>query len=143
MTVSGVSVGEITKVTLDDGRAVVTMDIERDKLPAVYRDATMLLRPKTGLKDMSIALEPGTAKAGKLDEDHILPVGRTTPDVNPDEVLATEDEHEDGGVLEDMAGHVKAAPHVAGVNDESDPHYDPADPETSPSIEPPDDRPAP
>jgi hypothetical protein len=91
VTVAGVTVGDISKVTLDDGRAVVTMEIDPHKLPAVYRDATMLLRPKTGLKDMSVALEPGTPKAGKLKDGERLPVGRTNPDVNPDEVLAALD----------------------------------------------------
>lgn len=91
VTVAGVTVGEITKVELDEGHAVVTMDIDRDKLDAVYGDATMVLRPKTGLKDMSIALDPGTPRAGRLESGEALPVGRTTPDVNPDEVLAALD----------------------------------------------------
>jgi hypothetical protein len=72
-----------------------------------------------------------------LDHGGVIRLDRVDAGGNPDEVLATEADHEDGGVLEDMAGHVRAAPHVAGINDESDPDHDPSDPATSPSIEPP------
>ena len=43
------------------GRAtrVVTLAIDRKFLP-IYKDATILLRPKTGLKDMFFELDPGT-----------------------------------------------------------------------------------
>ena len=39
----------------------------------VYRDATMLLRPKTGLKDMVAELDPGTAPR-RMDEGDVIPV---------------------------------------------------------------------
>jgi hypothetical protein len=70
-----------------------------------------------------------------LDHGGVIRLDRVDADGNPDVALATEADHEDGGVLEDMVGHVQAAPHVAGINDESDPHFDPEDPATSPSIE--------
>lgn len=91
VTVAGVTVGEITRVELRDGRAVVTMDMERDKLPRVHADARMLLRPKTGLNDMSIQLDPGRPPAPALGEDDVLSAERTAPNVNPDEVLAALD----------------------------------------------------
>ena len=84
--VAGVRVGDIGKVELDDGIAVVTMDIDREFLP-VYQDATILLRPKTGLKDMFLELDPGTQAAGEYDEGDTIPVANTAPDVNLDEVL--------------------------------------------------------
>src|SRR5262249_29557177 len=49
--VAGVRVGDIDAVDYENGHAVVTMAIDRKFLP-VYRNATVLLRPKTGLKDM-------------------------------------------------------------------------------------------
>ena len=70
-----------------------------------------------------------------LDHGGVLRLDRVDSGGNPDETLATEADHQEGGVVEDMAGHIKAAPHVAGINDESDPDYDPDDPGTSPSIE--------
>jgi phospholipid/cholesterol/gamma-HCH transport system substrate-binding protein len=84
--VAGVRVGDISKVEYDDGVAEVTMDIDQEFLP-VYRDATILLRPKTGLRDMFLELDPGTASAGEYEEDDTIPVANTAPDVNLDEVL--------------------------------------------------------
>jgi phospholipid/cholesterol/gamma-HCH transport system substrate-binding protein len=84
--VAGVRVGDIAKVEYDDGNAVVTMDIDQKFLP-VYRDATILLRPKTGLKDMFLELDPGTETAGEYEEGDTIPVANTAPDVNLDEVL--------------------------------------------------------
>lgn len=84
--VAGVRVGDIAKVDYDDGNAVVTMDIDREFLP-IYRDATVLLRPKTGLKDMFLELDPGTSSAGEFEEEDTIPVANTAPDVNLDEVL--------------------------------------------------------
>ena len=36
----------------------------KDEFKPIYRDATVLLRPKTGLKDMYMALDPGNRRAG-------------------------------------------------------------------------------
>lgn len=91
VTVAGVKVGEIAKVSLRDGRAVVELRIERDRLPAVHADATMLIRPRTQLQDMTIDVDPGSAKAPELGPDDVLGVERTTPEVNLDEVLAVLD----------------------------------------------------
>ena len=57
----------------------------------VYKDATVLLRPKTGLKDMVAELEPGTPGAGRLKDGGVIPVSQTLPDVNLDEILASLD----------------------------------------------------
>jgi len=84
--VAGVRIGDIAKVENEGGNAVVTMDIDREFLP-VYKDATVLLRPKTGLKDMFLELDPGSRAAGEYEEDETIPVANTAPDVNLDEVL--------------------------------------------------------
>jgi phospholipid/cholesterol/gamma-HCH transport system substrate-binding protein len=90
VNVAGVQVGEITSVKLVGGRAVIGMKI-RPKYDRVYRDATILMRPKTGLKDMVAELTPGTAAAGRLPEGGTIPVSQTLPDVNLDEILAALD----------------------------------------------------
>lgn len=87
VTVSGVAVGQITDVRLRDGRAIVTMRLERSELPAVHRDARVLVRPKTALADMSLALDPGTDRAPALADGARIPAAQTTPTVDPDEVL--------------------------------------------------------
>jgi phospholipid/cholesterol/gamma-HCH transport system substrate-binding protein len=90
VNIAGVKVGDVSSVELEDGVAVVEMDIEEDRAP-VYRDATILLRPRTGLKDMYLALERGTPAAGELPEGGRIAIRNTLPDVNPDEVLAVLD----------------------------------------------------
>ncbi|HYP47831.1 MAG TPA: MlaD family protein [Thermoleophilaceae bacterium] len=87
VNIAGVSVGDVGKVTLENGRAVIQMNI-RAKYKPIYKNATVLLRPKTGLKDMYLSLDPGTKEAGALEEGGRVRVANTLPDVNPDEVLA-------------------------------------------------------
>jgi phospholipid/cholesterol/gamma-HCH transport system substrate-binding protein len=89
--VSGVRIGDIGAVELKDGRAIVRMDIDKKYKGMVHTDATALLRPKTGLKDMFIQLEPGTDSAPVAKENWTIPVDSTTPDVNPDEILSSLD----------------------------------------------------
>jgi phospholipid/cholesterol/gamma-HCH transport system substrate-binding protein len=89
--VSGVAVGEIQNVQLHNGRALVTMNIKK-KYDTIYPDATMLLRPKTGLKDMIVEMDPGNASSGpKLKDGATVPIQNTQPDVNLDEILGALD----------------------------------------------------
>jgi phospholipid/cholesterol/gamma-HCH transport system substrate-binding protein len=90
VNVAGVEVGEISNVRLEGGKAIVTLELEEDSVPG-YKDATVLLRPKTGLKDMVAELTPGTRAAGELEEGQRIPIGQTLPDVNLDEILASLD----------------------------------------------------
>jgi phospholipid/cholesterol/gamma-HCH transport system substrate-binding protein len=86
--VSGVRIGDISKVDLSEGRAIVTMDVDPDYKGIVHTDATALLRPKTGLKDMFIELNPGSKSAPTAKAGFTIPVSNTLPDVNPDEVYS-------------------------------------------------------
>ena len=90
VNVAGVEVGEISGVRLEDGKAIVTLKLEEDSVP-VYRNASVLLRPKTGLKDMVAELTPGTKDAGELEDGQRIPIGQTSPDVNLDEILSVLD----------------------------------------------------
>jgi phospholipid/cholesterol/gamma-HCH transport system substrate-binding protein len=90
VNVAGVEVGEISAVRLEQGKAIVTLRLEEDSVP-VYKDASVLLRPKTGLKDMVAELTPGTKEAGELEDGQRIPIGQTLPDVNLDEILAALD----------------------------------------------------
>ncbi len=60
----------------------------RRKYTPIYKDATALLRPKTGLEDMIVELAPGSRSAGKASEGFTIPVQNTLPDVKLDEILA-------------------------------------------------------
>ncbi len=90
--IAGVQVGEISNVELKDGRALVTMRID-PRYDDIYTNATMLLRPKTGLKDMVVELDPGTRGNGaeRVRDGYTIPVSQTLPDVNLDEILAVLD----------------------------------------------------
>jgi phospholipid/cholesterol/gamma-HCH transport system substrate-binding protein len=90
VNIAGVPVGEISNVELKDGKAIVQLKI-KPKYGRVYENATVLMRPKTGLKDMVAELEPGTRDAGRLEDGDTIPVSNTLPDVNLDEILASLD----------------------------------------------------
>lgn len=86
VTVAGVKIGAISNVQLQDGRALVTMEIDRKFLP-IYRNATALIRPRTGLQDVFVELDPGTKSAGEMQDGDTIPIQNTEPEVNLDEVL--------------------------------------------------------
>lgn len=88
--VAGVRVGDVEKVELIDGAGVVTFAIDQEYLP-IYRDATILMRPTTGLKDMFFQLDPGTKSAGEYEEGEVVPMANTAPDVNFHDILSALD----------------------------------------------------
>lgn len=91
VNVSGVKVGDIASVHLEDGRAIATLRIE-DRFSTVYPNATILLRPKTGLKDMVVELDPGSPSSGEpLADGARLDNESTIPDANPEEFWASFD----------------------------------------------------
>ena len=91
VAVAGVTVGEVKSVRLEQGRAIVELSIKRDKLPAVHEDARILVRPKTGLQDMAIQLDPGDTRRRRLRDGEAIPLAATRPSVNLEEVLAALD----------------------------------------------------
>jgi phospholipid/cholesterol/gamma-HCH transport system substrate-binding protein len=90
INVAGVEVGQVENVQLENGQAVVTFGIDRQFLP-VYKDATILLRPRTGLDDMFFQLDPGTKSSGAIADGGTVPLSNTAPDVNLDEILSALD----------------------------------------------------
>ena len=74
VNIAGVKVGDVQSVHLKNGVAVVSVNMDKKYAP-VYRNAHVLLRPKTGLKDMYLALDPGTKDAGALPERRHDPGG--------------------------------------------------------------------
>jgi len=87
--VAGVTVGAIGDVRLEDGRAIVTLEIDRRHEELVRRDATALLRSKTGLKDMFVEIDPG--HGAPMEEGERIRLSATLPDVDLDEVVAALD----------------------------------------------------
>jgi phospholipid/cholesterol/gamma-HCH transport system substrate-binding protein len=54
VTMAGIKVGDISTVHLENGQAQVSMEVDNDKAELIKEDASLLLRPKTGLNDMVI-----------------------------------------------------------------------------------------
>ena len=93
--VAGVRVGDVADVEIEDGVGLVTFAIDREFLP-IYKDATVLMRPNTGLKDMFFDMDPGSDTEPSSDEDEFeegatIPVSNTAPDVNLDQILGALD----------------------------------------------------
>ncbi len=105
--IAGIQIGDITGVELEDGHAVVTMEVENDKAHLVNEDASLLLRPKTGLNDMVIDVDPGTSDED-IDEGSTVPLSSTQPNVNPDEILAGLDADTQGFLKLLLAGGAEA-----------------------------------
>jgi phospholipid/cholesterol/gamma-HCH transport system substrate-binding protein len=103
VTIAGAKIGEIARVELNQGVAVVTMKIT-PKYARLYRNATLLLRPKTGLQDMTVEVNPGTPDAGKLRSGATLPLSQTAPNINLDEFLAGLDAETRSYLQELLAG---------------------------------------
>jgi phospholipid/cholesterol/gamma-HCH transport system substrate-binding protein len=91
ISIAGVKVGEIAKVELQGGRALVTVKIRRKYSDRIHTDASALIRPKTGLNDMAIQLDPGSRRAPKLPVDRSIPVNQVLPSINADEIFASLD----------------------------------------------------
>lgn len=89
--VSGMRVGDIGAVELENGLARVRMDLDPEYADLVRADATALLRPRTGLKDMFLELDPGSKSEPALEENSLISVENTAPDINPDEILSALD----------------------------------------------------
>ncbi|MHB8694591.1 MAG: MlaD family protein [Solirubrobacteraceae bacterium] len=89
--VSGVQIGQISGVELKNGVAVVNMAIDQKYKGLIRQDATALLRPRTGLKDMFVELSPGRAPVPVAQPGFTIPVSNTNPDVNVDEFLSALD----------------------------------------------------
>lgn len=90
--VAGMRVGAVGGVRLADGRAVVDLDLEPEYDDLARRDASVLLRPRTGLRDMFIELDPGSDAEPPLEEGATIPIKNSAPDVTPDEMLAMLDD---------------------------------------------------
>jgi phospholipid/cholesterol/gamma-HCH transport system substrate-binding protein len=86
--IAGIRIGDIAKSELRNGRAIVTLHLDQEYKDVVRRGTFALLRPRTGLKDMFLELNPAGKDQPLLKEGETIPVHNTLPDVNPDEILA-------------------------------------------------------
>ena len=90
VNLSGVEIGDVTNVELENGVAVVTMQVDPEFAQLIHPDASALLRPRTGLQDMTIELDAGT-DSGEIPEGFTIPLANSAPNINPDQILASLD----------------------------------------------------
>ena len=91
VTIAGVEIGQIGGLHVHDGEAVVQMDIDRRYRRRVFRNATVLLRPRTPLKDMYLELDPGTPGSGRMPAGGTIGAANTDPDVDVSQILSSLD----------------------------------------------------
>jgi phospholipid/cholesterol/gamma-HCH transport system substrate-binding protein len=103
VTIAGAKIGEIARVDLNQGVAMVTMKVT-PKYAHFYKNATLLLRPKTQLQDITVEVNPGTPEAPRLRSGEILPISQTAPNINFDEFLAGLDAETRSYLQELLAG---------------------------------------
>ena len=90
--ISGVQIGLITGVSLENGEGVVKMSIDKKYEGLIRTNWTALIRPRTGLDDMFIELSPGIGSAPAAKSGFTIPVSNTMPVVNLDEILSSLDQ---------------------------------------------------
>lgn len=88
--VAGIQIGKVASVDLEDGHAVVGMEIEPKYMELIHPDAQLLLRPKTGLNDMIVEISPGNGSKS-IEDGHEFTLSQTQPNTNLDAFLATLD----------------------------------------------------
>lgn len=85
--IAGVPTGWITAAEVDDeGRAVLTMEIDRQHAP-VHDNAHVVLRPKSPLNEMYVELDPGSPPSQPLADGEILPTTQTSRPIQIEEPL--------------------------------------------------------
>jgi phospholipid/cholesterol/gamma-HCH transport system substrate-binding protein len=88
--VAGVEIGDIADVKLENGRALVGLDIKPRYADLIHRDARAVLRPRTGLKDMYVQIFPGS-DGPPVKEGFTIPIQSSLTDVDLDEILSVLD----------------------------------------------------
>jgi phospholipid/cholesterol/gamma-HCH transport system substrate-binding protein len=114
VTIAGAKIGEVSSVELRNGRALVSMELT-PKYARVYHDATLLMRPKTSLNDMTIEVEPGNPSTGRLESGAVIPISQTSPNVNFDQFLASLDT-ETRAYLQELLAAAAEGLHGNGAN---------------------------
>ncbi|UTI66740.1 MlaD family protein [Paraconexibacter antarcticus] len=89
--VAGVQVGTVAGLRATDGRALVTLEIDRSRLRRVYANARVSLVPVTPLKDMQVELDPGRPPAPSLADGATVDIARTRAPVPLADLLSSLD----------------------------------------------------
>jgi len=88
--IAGINVGKVGAATLEDGVATIRLDIQPEYKKLLHQDAEFLLRPKTGLNDMVVEIDPGTT-GPPPEEGDTLPLSQGLSNVQLDQFFASLD----------------------------------------------------
>jgi phospholipid/cholesterol/gamma-HCH transport system substrate-binding protein len=90
--ISGVNVGKVKEIDLDEGagRTDAIIEVEEEYAP-ISKDSRAILRQKTLLGETYVELTPGTQSAGKIPEGGRLETAQVAPTVELDEILRSLD----------------------------------------------------
>lgn len=84
--IASIEIGKVSSVNLEDGHAVVGMEIQPKYMQLIHPNASFLLRPKTGLDDMTIEVEPGTGTK-HVEDGANFTLAQTEPNVELEQFL--------------------------------------------------------
>ncbi|MBK8295371.1 MAG: MCE family protein [Solirubrobacterales bacterium] len=88
--IAGINVGKLGAASIDDGVAKVRIDIDPKYKDLIHSDAEFLLRPKTGLNDMVVEIDPGS-EGPPPEEGATLPLAQGLSNVQLEEFFGTLD----------------------------------------------------
>jgi phospholipid/cholesterol/gamma-HCH transport system substrate-binding protein len=84
--IAGVNVGDIVGAEVDDhGQAILKMSIQPGH--KLYKNASLVLRPKSPLNEMYVTIAPGGPPAEQIPASYVYPMTNTVRPVQTDEVL--------------------------------------------------------
>ena len=90
--IAGVNVGDVVTAQIDPhGHAVLKLSLEPGHM--LYKNATLVLRPKSPLNEMYVEIAPGGAPADPVPAGYEFPISNTQRPVEVDEVLDHLDTH--------------------------------------------------
>jgi ABC-type transporter Mla subunit MlaD len=87
VSVAGVPEGEVTAVSYEQGRALVTMSLGSDARGKVFKDASVRVRPFNGANFLEVDVLPGDPATGALAANGTIDASRTSIPVATDQVL--------------------------------------------------------
>lgn len=87
---AGIRIGRVAEIRSRGQRALVTMELDEDHR-VLFRDARVASRLRTLLGETYLSVDPGTKKAGRVEDGGVLPAEAARETVPLDKILNTLD----------------------------------------------------
>src|SRR5581483_10541113 len=87
VSVAGVPEGQVTGVSYDAGRALVTIQLNGDVRGKLFADARLRVRPFNAANFLEVDIDPGHPAAGPLPAGGTIDAARTSIPVSTDQVF--------------------------------------------------------